>query len=72
MAQTDNSMDKVITQVLKYDPILIDEIRFAPMDTTAAELLFRLLAATHCHRASGSTGPSRSGKILPGTPPLLV
>ena len=37
----------MITQILKADLILIDEIGFAPMDTTGAELFFRLVAAAY-------------------------
>ena len=71
-ALADNSVGKVITQILKADLILIDEIGFAPMDATGAELFFRLVAAAYerGHSASDRTGPSRSGaSSSPSTPP---
>ena len=49
----DNSVGKVIDQVLRADLILIDEIGFAPMDDTGAQLFFRLIAAAYEHRALG-------------------
>ena len=49
----DNSVGKVIDQVLRADLILIDEIGFAPMDDTGAQLFFRLVAAAYEHRALG-------------------
>ena len=49
----DNSVGKVIDQVLKADLILIDEIGFAPMDDTGAQLFFRIVAAAYEHRALG-------------------
>jgi DNA replication protein DnaC len=49
----DNSVGRVIDQVLKADLILIDEIGFAPMDDTGAQLFFRLVAAAYEHRALG-------------------
>ena len=62
-------MGKVITQILKADLILIDEIGFAPMDTTGAELFFRLVAAAYERRSLGigSHWPFEEwGKFLPG------
>jgi DNA replication protein DnaC len=49
----DNSVGKVIDQILRADLILIDEIGFAPMDDTGAQLFFRLIAAAYEHRALG-------------------
>jgi DNA replication protein DnaC len=49
----DNSVGKVIDQVLRADLILIDEIGFAPMDDTGAQLFFRIVAAAYEHRALG-------------------
>ncbi len=49
----DNSVGKVIDLVLRADLILIDEIGFAPMDDTGAQLFFRLIAAAYEHRALG-------------------
>ncbi len=67
-ALADNSVGKVITQILKADLILIDEIGFAPMDTTGAELFFRLVAAAYERRSLGigSHWPFEEwGKFLP-------
>jgi DNA replication protein DnaC len=64
----DNSVGKVITQILKADLILIDEIGFAPMDGTGAELFFRLVAAAYERRSLGigSHWPFEDwGKFLP-------
>ena len=49
----DNSVGKVIDQVLRADLILVDQIGFAPMDDTGAQLFFRLIAAAYEHRALG-------------------
>jgi DNA replication protein DnaC len=67
-ALADNSVGKVITQILKADVILIDEIGFAPMDPTGAELFFRLVAAAYERRSLGigSHWPFEEwGKFLP-------
>jgi DNA replication protein DnaC len=52
-ALADNSVGKTITQILRADLILIDEIGFAPMDATGAELFFRLVAAAYERRSLG-------------------
>ncbi|HET9691186.1 MAG TPA: IS21-like element helper ATPase IstB [Acidimicrobiales bacterium] len=52
-ALADNSVGKAITAILRADLIIIDEIGFAPMDTTGAELFFRLVAAAYEHRSLG-------------------
>ena len=49
----DNSVGRVIQQILKADLILIDEIGFAPMDPTGAQLFFRLVAAAYERRSLG-------------------
>jgi DNA replication protein DnaC len=49
----DNSVGRVIEQILRADLILIDEISFAPMDDTGAQLFFRIVAAAYEHRALG-------------------
>jgi len=67
-ALADNSVGKVITQILKADLILIDEIGFAPMDATGAELFFRLVAAAYERKSLGigSHWPFEEwGKFLP-------
>jgi DNA replication protein DnaC len=67
-ALADNSVGKVITQILKADLIIVDEIGFAPMDSTGAELFFRLVAAAYERRSLGigSHWPFEEwGKFLP-------
>lgn len=49
----DNSVGRVIEQILKADLILIDEIGFAPMDDTGAQLFFRIVAAAYEQRSLG-------------------
>lgn len=49
----DNSVGRVIEQILRADLVLIDEVGFAPMDDTGAQLFFRLVAAAYEHRALG-------------------
>jgi DNA replication protein DnaC len=43
----------VIEQILRADLIMVDEVGFAPMDDTGAQLFFRLVAAAYEHRALG-------------------
>jgi DNA replication protein DnaC len=67
-ALADNSVGRTITQILRADLILIDEIGFAPMDATGAELFFRLVAAAYERRSLGigSHWPFEQwGKFLP-------
>jgi DNA replication protein DnaC len=47
----DNSVGKVIENLLRNDLILIDEVGFAPLDDTGAQLLFRIVSAA-CERRS--------------------
>ncbi len=49
----DNSVGRVVEQILKADLILIDEIGFAPMDDTGAQLFFRIVAAAYERRSLG-------------------
>jgi len=49
----DNSVGRVIEAILRADLILIDEIGFAPMDDTGAQLFFRLVAGAYERRALG-------------------
>jgi DNA replication protein DnaC len=49
----DNSVGKVIENLLRNDLILVDEVGFAPLDDTAAQLLFRLVSAAYERRALG-------------------
>jgi DNA replication protein DnaC len=48
-----NSVGRVIENLLRSDLILIDEIGFAPLDDTGAQLLFRLVSAAYERRALG-------------------
>jgi len=49
----DNSVGRVIDTILKADLILVDEIGFAPLDDTGAQLFFRLVAAAYERRSLG-------------------
>jgi DNA replication protein DnaC len=49
----DNSVGRVIETILKADAVLVDEIGFAPLDHTGAQLLFRFVAAAYERRAMG-------------------
>ncbi len=49
----DNSVGRMIEQLLKADLILIDEIGFAPMDDAGAQLFFRIVAAAYERRSLG-------------------
>ncbi len=63
-----NSVGKVIDTLLRNDLILIDEVGFAPLDDTGAQLLFRVVAAACERRALGiaSHWPFESwGRFLP-------
>ncbi|MGH9155393.1 MAG: IS21-like element helper ATPase IstB [Acidimicrobiales bacterium] len=64
----DNSVGRVIESVLRADLVLIDEIGFAPMDDTGAQLFFRLVAAAYERRslAIASHRPFEDwGRFLP-------
>ena len=49
----DNSVGRVIEQILKADVVMIDEIGFAPLDDTMTQLFFRLVAAAYETRSLG-------------------
>lgn len=49
----DNTVSKVISQLLRHDLILIDELGFAPLDDTGSQLLFRFVAAAYERRSLG-------------------
>ena len=49
----DNTAGKVIDSLLRNDLILIDEVGFAPLDDTGAQLLFRFVSAAYERRALG-------------------
>jgi DNA replication protein DnaC len=64
----DNSVGKVIDSLLRNDLIICDEVGFAPLDDTGAQLLFRFVAAAYERRALGiaSHWPFESwGRFLP-------
>ena len=64
----DNSVGQVIDTLLRNDLIIIDEVGFAPLDDTGAQLLFRVVAAAYERRALGiaSHWPFESwGRFLP-------
>lgn len=49
----DNTVGKTIETLLRNDVVLVDEVGFAPLDDTGAQLLFRLVAAAYERRALG-------------------
>ena len=49
----DNTVGKTIETLLRNDLVLLDEVGFAPLDDTGAQLLFRLVAAAYERRALG-------------------
>jgi DNA replication protein DnaC len=67
-ALADNSVGKVIENLLRCDLIICDELGFAPLDDTGAQLLFRFVAAAYERRSLGigSHWPFESwGRFLP-------
>jgi len=64
----DNSVGRVIDTLLRNDLVIVDELGFAPLDDTGAQLLFRFVAAAYERRALGlgSHWPFESwGRFLP-------
>ncbi|MGQ0774102.1 MAG: IS21-like element helper ATPase IstB [Pseudonocardiales bacterium] len=64
----DNSVGRVIDTLLRNELIICDEVGFAPLDDTGAQLLFRFIAAACERRALGiaSHWPFESwGRFLP-------
>jgi DNA replication protein DnaC len=64
----DNSVGRIITTLLRNDLIIIDEVGFAPLDHTGAQLLFRVVAAAYERRslAIASHWPfDQWGRFLP-------
>ena len=49
----DNSVGRVIDQLLRADLIIVDELGFAPLDDTGSQLLFRFVAAAYEKRSLG-------------------
>jgi DNA replication protein DnaC len=64
----DNSVGKVIEQILRSEVVIVDELGFAPLDDAGAQLLFRFVAAAY-ERVSigiGSHWPfDQWGRFLP-------
>ena len=52
-ALADNSVGRVIENLLRNDLVLVDELGFAPLDDTGAQLLFRFVAAAYERRSLG-------------------
>ncbi len=64
----ENSVGRVIENLLRDDVVLVDELGFAPLDDTGAQLLFRFIAAAYERRSLGigSHWPFESwGRFLP-------
>lgn len=49
----DNSVGRVIEQLLRADYVVVDEIGFAPLDDVATQLLFRFVSAAYERRSLG-------------------
>ncbi|MGH9282722.1 MAG: IS21-like element helper ATPase IstB [Acidimicrobiales bacterium] len=49
----DNSVGRVIDTLLRADLVIADEVGFAPLDDTAAQLLFRFVAAAYERQSLG-------------------
>ena len=47
----DNSVGRQIETVLRHDLVIVDEVGFAPLDSTGSQLLFRLVAAAYERRS---------------------
>jgi DNA replication protein DnaC len=64
----DNSVGRVIENLLRNDLLLVDEVGFAPLDDTGAQLLFRLVSAACERRALGMASHwpfDQWGRFLP-------
>jgi DNA replication protein DnaC len=49
----DNSVGRVIETILRAEYVIVDELGFAPLDDTGAQLLFRFVAAAYERRSLG-------------------
>ncbi len=49
----DNSVGRVIESIMRADVVLLDEVGFAPLDDTGAQLFFRFVAAAYERRSLG-------------------
>ena len=68
----DNSVGRLIENLLRADLVIADDLGFAPLDDTGAQLLFRFVAAAYERRSLGvaSHWPSNHGAAsCPSTPP---
>ena len=66
----DNSVGRVIETILRAEFVVLDELGFAPLDSTGAQLLFRFVAAAYERRSLGiaSHWPFEEwGRFLPET-----
>ncbi len=64
----DNSVGKLIETMLRNDLVIVDEVGFAPLDSTGSQLLFRFVAAAYERRslAIASHWPFEEwGRFLP-------
>jgi DNA replication protein DnaC len=64
----DNSVGRVIETILRADLVIVDELGFAPLDDTGAQLLFRLVSGAYERRslAIASHWPFEQwGRFLP-------
>ena len=64
----DNSVGRLIETVLRNDLVIVDEVGFAPLDSTGTQLLFRFVAAAYERRslAIASHWPFEEwGRFLP-------
>jgi DNA replication protein DnaC len=64
----DNSVGKLIETILRNDLVIVDEVGFAPLDSTGSQLLFRFVAAAYERRsvAIASHWPFEEwGPVLP-------
>src|SRR5207245_9224738 len=49
----DNSVGRVIDNLLRVDLVILDELGFAPLDPTGSQLFFRFIAAAYERRSLG-------------------
>ncbi len=64
----DNSVGRVIDNLLRNDLVILDELGFAPLDDTAAQLLFRFVASAYERRSLGISSHwpfEQWGRFLP-------
>jgi len=58
----DNSVGRIIENLLRNDLVLVDEVGFAPLDDTGAQLLFRFVSAPT--NAARSASPALAIRVL--------